>query len=209
MSTCRSARCPAAGKGSIGMDVLEAIRGRRAVRSYSSEPVERETLADLIDLAVCAPSALNRQPWSFAVIEGRERLAELDDVVRAAWLDEDGAVLASQPPDVAEHVRELLKSGFAIFHDAPAVILMLAPRDDMTAYIDTTLAAQTLMLAAHGMGLSTCPVALSVPYFNLPSTLEDLGLPADVRVLLTVLVGKGAGPSPDMPARREPTVHWC
>ena len=197
------------GKGFCSMDVIEAIRGRRAIRSYTSEPVERKTIADLIDLAVCAPSALNRQPWSFAVIEGRERLAMLEDVVRAAWLDDDGAVLSSQPPQIAEHVRQLLESGFRIFHDAPAVILMLAPRDDMTAYIDTALAAQTLMLAAHGMGLGTCPVGLSVPYFNLPSTLDDLGLPSDVRVLLTVVVGTGAGPSPDMPVRRTPTVHWC
>ena len=55
------------------MDMLEAIRGRRAIRSFSGEPVERDTIAYLIDLAICAPSALNRQPWSFAVIEGRER----------------------------------------------------------------------------------------------------------------------------------------
>ena len=191
------------------MDVLEAIRTRRAIRSYSSEPVDRKTIADLIDLAIRAPSALNRQPWSFAVIEGRERLADLEAAARASWLDEDGAVLASQPPEVAEHVRDLLESGFPIFHDAPAVILMLAPSDDTTALIDTALASQTLMLAAHGMGLGTCPVALSGPYFNLPSTLAELGLPADVRVLLTILIGNVAGPLPGMPARREPTVHWC
>ncbi len=191
------------------MDVLQAIRSRRAIRSYSSEPVDKKTISDLIDLAICAPSALNRQPWSFAVIEGRERLADLETAARAAWLDEDGALLASQPPEVAEHVRGLLQAGFPIFHEAPAAILMLAPRDDTTALIDTALAAQTLMLAAHGMGLGTCPVALSGAYFNVPATLADLGLPADVQVLLTVLIGNVAGPRPDMPARREPTVYWC
>lgn len=191
------------------MDLVQAIRGRRAVRSYTSEPVEKETIRELIDLAVCAPSALNRQPWSFAVIEGRARLAELETTVRASWLDEDGAVFATQPPGVVEHVQELLDSGFPIFHGAPAAVLLLAPRDDRTAYIDTALAAQNLMLAAHGMGLSTCPVGLAEPYFNLPSTLAELGLPADVRVLLTVLVGTSAGAVPDMPTRREPLVHWC
>lgn len=191
------------------MDVLEAIRGRRATRSFSTEPVDRDTIGDLVDLAICAPSALNRQPWSFAVIEGRERLALLEEAARSAWLNEDGPVLSSQPQEVAEHVSALLESGFPIFHDAPAAILMLAPRDDITALIDTSLAAQTLMLAAHGMGLGTCPVALAGPYFDLPATLEELGLPGGVEVLLTILVGKIAGPSPDMPPRREPIVHWC
>jgi len=191
------------------MEVLEAIRTRRAIRSYSPEPIDTKTITDLIDLAICAPSALNRQPWSFAVIEGRERLAALEAAARASWLDEEGAVLASQPPEVAAHVRELLEAGFPIFHNAPAAILMLAPSGDTTALIDTALAAQTLMLAAHGMGLATCPVALSGPYFNLPSTLVELGLPTDVRVLLTILIGKADGPAPDMPARSKATVYWC
>ncbi|MDH4075042.1 MAG: nitroreductase family protein [Acidimicrobiia bacterium] len=191
------------------MDVLEAIRTRRAIRSYRPDPVDKATLTEVIGLATCAPSGLNRQPWSFAVIEGRERLADLETAARAAWLDDDGAVLASQPPAVAQHVRELLEAGFPIFHDAPAAIVLLVPSGDRMATIDTALAGQTLMLAAHGMGLATCPVALGNLYLNLPQTRADLGLPADGEVMLTILIGTADGPWPDMPARHEPTVYWC
>lgn len=189
------------------MDVMQAIRTRRAIRSYRPDPVDKATLTELIGLAVCAPSGLNRQPWSFAVIEGRDHLASLETAARAAWLD-DEAVLASQPPAVAQHVKELMEAGFPIFHGAPAAVLLLVPRGDQMALIDTAFAGQTLMLAAQGMGLATCPVALANAYLNLPSARADLGLPDDVEVMLTILIGTADGPWPDMPARQDPTIHW-
>ncbi len=190
------------------MDVMEAIRTRRAIRSYRPDPVDKATLTEVIGLATCAPSGLNRQPWSFAVIEGRDHLASLESAARAAWLG-DETVFASQPPEVARHVKELIEAGFPIFHDAPAAILLLVPQGDQMARIDTALAGQTLMLAAQALGLATCPVALANAYLNLPSTRAALGLPDDVEVLLTILIGTADGPWPDMPPRQEPTIHWC
>jgi nitroreductase len=111
---------------------------------------------------------------------------------------------------VAQHVKELLEAGFSIFHGAPAAIVLLAPGGgDLMATVDTALAAQTLMLAAHGKGLANRPVALANAYLNLPSTRAELGLPDDTEVMLTVLIGTADGPWPEMPARHEPTVHWC
>ncbi|MGE5261234.1 MAG: nitroreductase family protein, partial [Actinomycetota bacterium] len=47
------------------MELLQAIYGRRSVREYSGEPVDDAALRKLIDAAVQAPSAINKQPWSF------------------------------------------------------------------------------------------------------------------------------------------------
>jgi nitroreductase len=52
------------------MDVLDAIRNRRAIRAYRDEPVDRSTLRAVLESAVWAPSGMNRQPWSFFIIEG-------------------------------------------------------------------------------------------------------------------------------------------
>ncbi len=56
------------------MDIQEAIYGRRAVREYTAEGVEAGTVRDLIDAAVHAPSAVNQQPWTFAVVRDRPLL---------------------------------------------------------------------------------------------------------------------------------------
>lgn len=191
------------------MSVLKAIRSRRAIRSYRPDPVDRATITELIDLAVCAPSGLNRQPWSFAVIEGRDRLASFEAPARTALFDEAAANPGSPLAAVVGQLRELLEGGFLIFHGAPAAVLMLAPEGDKMALLDTALAAQNLMLAAEELGLATCPVGLSGAYFNRPSTRAELGLPADAEVVLTILLGHPDGPPPEMPARREPTIHGC
>jgi nitroreductase len=56
------------------MDVREAIYGRRAVREFTTEPVDEAALRRLIDAAVQAPSAVNQQPWRFTVVRDRKLL---------------------------------------------------------------------------------------------------------------------------------------
>jgi nitroreductase len=61
------------------MDTLDAIRGRRSIRRFRDTPVPRELVERVLDAAVQAPSAKNRQPWRFVVLEGAAcgRLARL------------------------------------------------------------------------------------------------------------------------------------
>jgi nitroreductase len=55
---------------------MDAIYKRRAVRSFNEGPVNNDLLMKLLRAAVQAPSAMNRQPWAFVIIEGRELLRE-------------------------------------------------------------------------------------------------------------------------------------
>ena len=57
------------------MELIEAIRGRRAVRDFTPEPADRRTIQAILALAVLAPNAMNAQPWPFAVVEGAALLA--------------------------------------------------------------------------------------------------------------------------------------
>ena len=61
------------------MNVMEAIRKRRSIRSYEDRPVEEEKLNAVLEAGRLAPSASNRQEWRFVVVrdpELRTRLAE-------------------------------------------------------------------------------------------------------------------------------------
>ncbi len=57
------------------MELMDAIGNRRAVREYTDASVERAAIDRVIDVAILAPSAMNLQPWAFAVLLNRERIA--------------------------------------------------------------------------------------------------------------------------------------
>ncbi len=60
------------------MDALETLFTRRSIRKYTSEPVSEEDLQTVLEAAMNAPSANNRQPWHFLVVDG-PRSAGRDD----------------------------------------------------------------------------------------------------------------------------------
>ncbi len=79
------------------MDVLDAIRARKSIRGYKPDPVPKEVLSQILDVARHAPSAMNTQPWEITVITG-DVLASISkenglypydwtDRVRRVWRD--------------------------------------------------------------------------------------------------------------------------
>ena len=52
------------------MDVIEAIKTRKSIRGYKPDPVPKEVLREILEIATRAPSTLNTQPWEFTVIAG-------------------------------------------------------------------------------------------------------------------------------------------
>ncbi|MGZ4926377.1 MAG: nitroreductase family protein [Halobacteriota archaeon] len=55
------------------IDLRSAIYGRRAVRRYTGTRINRSVIEALLHAAMQAPSALNREPWAFVVVQGKER----------------------------------------------------------------------------------------------------------------------------------------
>ena len=64
------------------MEIIEAIRERRSIRAFKPDPVPREVLGELLELALRAPSFANTQPWEFAVVTGGAL-----EAIRQAFLD--------------------------------------------------------------------------------------------------------------------------
>jgi nitroreductase len=63
------------------MNTLEAIAGRRSIRSFKHDPVPRGLIERILEATVQAPSGKNQQPWRFVVVEG-ERRQEMVRVLR-------------------------------------------------------------------------------------------------------------------------------
>jgi nitroreductase len=184
------------------MDVMNAIYSRRAVRAFTAEPVQRSTIERLIDAAIQAPSAMNLQPWSFAVIEGAARITGYSAAAKRQFL----ATMAADGPE-AQLRPQLEDPAFNIFHGAPCLMIVCAAAPTEQARHDCCLAAENLMLAAYDLGLGTCWIGLSMPWLQLPATQRDLGLPAGAVPVAPIVIGvPRSHPLPT--SRRKPAVVW-
>lgn len=174
------------------MELLEAIYQRRATRDFSSAVVTPGVVRDLLAAAVQAPSALNLQPWAFAVLHGRARLVRCSDQAKAHLLAATDPSYGLDP-----RIDQYLTPHLNIFHGADTLILICARPGRFAPVEDCFLAAQNLMLAAHGMGLGSCPVGFARSWFNLPETKSALAIPAHYTAVLPIVVGYPArAPAP-------------
>ncbi len=164
--------------------LLQLIHTRRSIRQFEPRPVPRSLIERLVEAACWAPSAHNRQPWRFVVLdeEGRKRqLAEAMGARLTADLRADGLEEAQIARDVARSHRRLT--------GAPVLLLVCLSMQDMDRYPDpirqqherlmaaqsVAMATQNLLLVAHAEGLGAC--WLCAPLFCPDVVRATLGLP--------------------------------
>lgn len=177
-------------------DPLEFFRSRRSIRRYDGRPVPPAVVEQLLTAAVWAPSAHNRQPWRFAVIEqesSRRQLAGAMNAQLRRELAADGMA--------AEAIERDAGRSYARLTAAPLLILLCLTLADMDDYPDerrraheatmavqsVAMAGQNLQLAAHALGLGACWVC--APLFCPEVVVETLALPLDWQPQGIVAVG--------------------
>lgn len=175
------------------MDTIEAIHGRRSVRSYDSRAVDRDLIASVIsDAAQAPPPFRGSNPVAFNVIEGVERIAAYGD--RA--MDH-----AHRHRPGEGHWDWLDRPGFKIFWDAPALVIISGPLGDCHR------AGQNLMLSAHARGLATCWVGSPMLWLGTPEVRAELGIPAELTPVAVLCLGYPAA-VPDVVPRQPPRIIW-
>jgi len=185
------------------MDVQEAICKRRSVRDYTDHPVDKATVRSLIQAATFAPSAVNHQPWAFAVVQDKTLLKRYSD--RAKVLFAKTTDLSSMPP----HIRTMLADpAFDIFYNADTLIIICAKPIGQHPDWDCCLAGQNLMLAAHGMGLGTCPIGFAWPLLKQPDVKRELNIPPEFDPVLPIIVGYPTKPPPAVPRNDPEILCW-
>jgi nitroreductase len=183
------------------MDVCEAIRSRQSVRAYLPDLPTRDEIETLIDLAIHAPSAANRQFWSFNVICEAARLDEISQGAKAF-------MTRRRPLDLPEHLYEKLADpAFHVFYKAPALIVVSGRRGAPWLAEDCALAAQNLMLGAHALGFGSCWIGLCQPFLNEPQGRLLAGLDEDEIAIAPIIVGRPAAASHPV-ARKPAQINW-
>ena len=166
------------------MELMDVIKNRRAVRDYTDAAIEHATIERLIAAAILAPSAMNLQPWSFAALLGRERIQEYAKRAKQ-WLLTSLAQTSYEPS-----IRHMIEDPkFALFYNAPALVIVMAKSSGAQAAEDCCLAAENLMLAARNEGLGSCWIGFARPWLDLPATKAELGLPGHHHVVAPIILG--------------------
>lgn len=176
---------------------------RRSIRRYRAEPVAEEIIRELLAAATFAPSAHNRQPWRFVVMQTsapKQRLAAAMGAKLRADLQADGIS--------PERIEQDTGRSYQRITTAPVLILVCLTMQDMDNYPDpqrqhhewtmatqsVAMAGQNLLLAAHAEGLGGCwlcaPLfcpdvvrqALALPTEWQPQGLIALGYPAEAKI---------------------------
>jgi len=217
------------------MEVIQAIKSRKSIRGYLPNPVPKETLTQILELATWAPSNDNAQPWSFVILGGKA----LDDLKKS--IEEEFITGAEHHPDIPVPVFtgiyrsrqvELAKSLFQLmdiaredkekrqqwllkmmrFFDAPNAIIItlddLGEQDSVYYFLFSIgMLAQIIALSALNFGLGTCVDIAAVRYPKVVKKL--LGIPEYKKIVAAMTIGY---PDWDYPANklqtaREPSIN--
>ena len=196
------------------MDVFEAIESRKSIRAFTKQPVTRDHIDKILKVSQRSPSGTNTQPWHVYLCAGKVKQAITDDVLAMAregkakqyedyqyyppvWQDIHQArrravgwslygLLGIQKGDREGSARQGARN--FKFLDAPVGLFVTV--DSYMArgnWADAGMYVQTLMLAARGLGLHTCPQAAWIQ-FQEP-VFKHLGIPDDQELVTGMSIG--------------------
>lgn len=162
--------------------VIENIKKRRSIRKFKTEQIKESELQEILEAAKFAPSAMNRQPWHFTVIQDKKLIDEISDKTKENMKKSD-----------SEYVRNMAENEkYHLFYHSPTVIVVSGLDDFKWSLVDCSSATQTMLLAAESLGLATCWIGLV--YSNLFATdleewTERLRIPEGYSPLYAVSLG--------------------
>ena len=145
------------------MDVFEALRTRRSVRSFKEDKIEEDKLNKVLEAGRLAPSANNRQQWRFVVVEDASLRDKLKEAVKQDFVSAAPVVIAACAVGV-EHVMSCGEKSYSI---------------DVAAAIDH------MIIQAAELGLGSCWIGA----FYQDKVKEILDIPDDVRVVSLLPLG--------------------
>ncbi len=215
-----------------------AITSRRSIRAFLPKPVERADIERILEVAARAPSGTNTQPWKVYVLTGQAR-EKLSEAILAVNADPEQArrhteEYAYYPREwispfvdrrrkVGWDLYSLLgltrdnKAGMAAQHarnyrffDAPVGLIFTIDRImEQGSWLDYGMFLQSIMVAARGRGLDTCPQAAFTQYHRVIA--QQLGLPENEMVVCGMALG-WADPAKvenSLVTEREPLAHFA
>lgn len=171
-------------------EALELIRTRRSTRAFSDKPVENELLEQLLEAGRHAPSGGNSQTTHFIVIENKEVLQKLAELVQQEFAKME--VTPGMYRSMASSITRSKAGGYVFHYNAPVLILTANQADYSNNIADCSCALENMMIMANALDLGTCWIN-QLKWLNENETvteyLKTLGLEENEKVYAALAVG--------------------
>lgn len=171
---------------SQGQDPLTVIHSRKSVRHFTGQEVGKDLLDKLLRAGMAAPTAVNKQPWSFVVVTDRKVLDALKDGLPfAKMLAKAGAaiIVCALPEKAYSHKLEY-------------------------AIIDSSCASQNILLAAEALGLGAVWTAAYPDEDRMGVVRKTLHIPDNVIPLNVIPIGYPTGEDKPKDKFKAENIHW-
>ena len=194
------------------MDVVEAVRKRKSIRAYKPDPVPRETLQEILEVATRAPSSMNTQPWHIHVVTGEVleniKKGNIEALMSGKMPAKDvpykpyEGVYKQRQVDIAKELFSILgiaredkekrnawaTQGFQFFGAPVAIIVAVEDSTDQpTAFSDSGGLVQTICLTAMQYGLGTCIMGQGIMFPDV--VRRHTGIPQSQQMWICVTIG--------------------
>jgi nitroreductase len=208
--------------------VDQAMLTRRSVRAFLPDPVDDETIREILRVAARAPSGTNMQPWKVYVVSGERKQALSEAILSSGvrpekiewdeykyypdkffepYLSRRRAVgyalysLLGIGRREVERMRAQHDRNFTFFDAPVGLIFTIDRRLNKGSWIDLGMFVQSVMIAARGRDLHTCPQAAFAPYHKQIRPI--LGIPDEEIVVCGMALGYEDASKPENALRSE------
>lgn len=185
------------------MELLEQIKARRSIRKYQKRQIPREDLEKIIEAGTYASNAGGGQRSMIVGVRNAELVEKLGRMNMARF-DRSrliGSYVSKEQPSVIDDPT--IKSGF---YGAPSLCVVFAQKDFMFGIPDAFCCAETMLMEAYDLGISSCIVSRAEETFDNETGaafLREWGVPENYIARCFVTLGYCDGAYPQAKPRRE------
>jgi len=170
------------------MELFEGLISRRSIRKYTGDKIAEKDILEMVRSGMYAPSANNKRPWHFVIVDDREAI---------------GKIIKFHP-----YAKMLEHASHAI------VVCGDEKLESSQGYylLDCSASVQNILLAAHSMGYGAVWLGIEPRVERKKAVKEIFGLPEHIQPLAIISIGVPASLPQIIPQRFEPEKirrnHW-
>jgi len=182
-------------------ETIKVIKDRRSIREFKAEQITDSEVRQILDCAIYAPNARNQQVWHFTVIQNKDMLNKMVDIITENIMNSGIKFL----------IEKASSPGYNTFYNAPTVILVTGDEKSKFVQFDCGAAAQNIALAAKSLNIGSCVMTSSRFLFASEKGNElkkELGIPDGYSHMCAVALGYQDCENPDAPPRSQDVINY-
>lgn len=192
----------------------QLIKSRRSIRVFKDNPVPRDTISYLIEIARYAPTGHNTQTVQWLVVDNKEVIRRLTEI-GAEWMQwaikmkPESTGLSFDPEWFKLMLKRYERGENEFLRDTPTIIVTHSNKEDRPATASCTIALAYFDMAAISLGLGCCWLGLfNTAASTYPPMIEALGLPEGHKPFGSMALGYPKYNYQRIPTRKVPPITW-